>query len=379
MKKKILTLLIITFQVIFFSCKKIYEPPEIQAETNFLVVDGTINCGQGAITSITLSRSKRLNDSTLFDPELSAQVSIEEEQGSIFFVPEQGNGLYLTPPLNLDPSKKYRLKIITASNQRYTSSFVPAKVAPSIDSLTWNQDDDVIISVHTHDPTNATRYYRWDYIETWNYQSFYSTMYGVRNGLIYIKNPDEQTDSCWRTQGSNNILVNSTIALSEDVISNYPVAVVLQNSEKISKGYSILVRQYAITQDAFLYLQLIQKNTQQLGTLFDAQPSQLKGNIISEQNPEEPVIGYISASTVTEKRIFIRNSEVSNWNFIPPLLDCLNTYVIPQNPINYLIFDHSDPTYGPYYFITGGGLAIAKKQCLECTERGGTNVKPSFW
>lgn len=365
--------------VVLIACKKPYEPPVIKAETNFLVVDGSISCGNNAVTTITLSRTTRLSDSILFVPELNAAVSIEQEQGSNFIVAEQGNGIYSTQPLNLDPNHKYRLKIRTYNNKEYVSEYVAGKISPAIDSLTWKQKGDVTVSVNTHDPSNNTRYYRWEFVETWNYESIYSTYYGVENGYIYFKNsPDTQTDSCWRTANSTNIVLGSSIALSQDVISNLPVAVVPQHSERIGKGYSILVKQYALDREVFNYLRLIQRNTQQLGTLFDAQPSQLKGNIKSVDDPNEPVIGYIIASTVSEKRIFIRNHQLTDWNFVPSSIFCGTLITIPQNPVDYRIFDYPDLSFGPYYFVTGG-LVIAKKQCLECTEWGGTNKKPSFW
>jgi len=375
-------------QILFFilpamlsliACKKPYEPPVIKAETNFLVVDGNISCGNNVVTTITLSRTTRLGDSILFAPELNALVFIEQQQGNNFIVTEQSNGTYKTQPLNLDPNNKYRLKIKTANNKEYVSGYIAAKTAPPIDSLTWKQNEDVTIYVHTHDPLSKTKYYRWDYIETWNYPSIYSTDLGVKNGLIYYKDATTQTDSCWRTTNSTNIILSSSIALSEDVISNFPVAVVPQNSEKISLGYSILVKQYALTEEAFRYFQLIQKNTEQLGSLFDAQPSLLKGNIQSVDNPNEPVIGFISASTITEKRTFIRKRQVINWNYGRPVEYCGIFLTISQNPANYLIFDYPDPSLGPYYFVTGGGMVITKKTCLECTEQGGTNVKPLFW
>ena len=360
-------------------CKKPYEPPVIKGTTNFLVVDGSIGCGNNAVTTITLSRSKALGDSILFSPELHAVVTVEQEGGNSFNVAEQARGIYRSQHLNLDADKKYRLKITTAGNREYVSGYTAGKISPPIDSLSWKQEGDVTISVHTHDPLNNTRYYRWDYIETWNYASIYSGAYGVNNGLIFVKDSTTQTDSCWRTGNSTNIILGSSIALSEDVISDLPVALIPQHDERISKGYSILVTQYAISEDAFRYLQLIQKNTQQLGTLFDAQPSQLKGNIQSAADPDEPVIGFITASTATEKRIFIRNRQLTDWHYAPNLQYCGSILTILQNPVNYLIWDYADPSFGPYYFITGGGIAITKKACLECTEQGGTNVKPAFW
>ncbi len=359
------------------ACTKRYEPAVIKSETNFLVIDGFISCGNDVVTTITLSRTKNLNDSILFAPELGAQVFISQEQGGTYMLSEQGNGVYNSAPLDLDPSRNYRLKV-TASGKEYLSEWVTAKTTPAIDSLTWKQSGDVTISVHTHDPTKQSRYYRWEYNETWNYSSQYSGIWGVKDGLIFLKDSTTQTDSCWRTANSTNILIGTSIALSEDVISNFPLTTIPQHDEKIGQGYSILVRQYAMGENAFRYLQLIQKNTQHLGTLFDAQPSQLTGNFTSSE-PGEPVIGFLAASTVTEKRIFIHNNQLTDWNYYSSEPLCGNVFFIPQNPTNYLIFDYPDPSYVPYYFVSGGGLAIIKKSCVDCREHGGTNQKPSFW
>jgi hypothetical protein len=361
----------------FLSCRKPYEPEVIKKETHFLVVDGTIAIGNNEVTTIVLSRTKKLSDSVAFEPELNATVYIESQQGAAIAVAHTGNGIYQTTPLSLQPGVSYRLKII-ALNKEYLSNYTQGRISPAIDSVTWKQDGEVTIGVHTHDPSNNTRFYRWNYIETWNYSSFLSSAWGVSNGLIFPKDSITQTDSCWRTAQSTNISVGSSVALNEDVISDFPVAIVPQHSEKISLGYSILVRQYAITDSAYRYLRLIQKNTEQLGTLFDGQPSQLKGNIQCVEDANEPVIGFITASTVTQKRIFIRNRQLTDWHFTQPGEDCDDIVVTGQDPGNYAIYTYPDPKFSIYYFVTGA-MVLARKACLECTELGGTNVKPSFW
>ncbi len=85
------------------------------------------------------------------------------------------------------------------------------------------------------------------------------------------------------------------------------------------------------------------------------------GNIHSVNNPEEPVIGFISASSVQSKRVFINNKQLENWYGPPPGKLCGQITFIPQDtdPLQYLNFNYSDTTYGPYYFVTGG-IAIAK-------------------
>lgn len=376
---KILVTIILFASAVFFGsgCKKPYEPRVLSTITNFLVVDGNIAVGNDQVTKIVLSRTTRLSDSIRFNPENNATVFIEQEQGGMIQLLNRGNGIYESPVLSLQTGANYRLRILSG-NKEYVSEFVNARVSPAIDSVTWRQDNDVFIYVHTHDPSNQTRYYRWDYVETWNYASFLVSPWAVSDGLIFVKDSLTQTDSCWRSSASSQILVASTAALSQDVVSNFQVARVQQHSEKIGMGYNILVRQYAITDEAYRYFSLIQKNTEQLGTLFDGQPSQLKGNIHCTQDPAEPVIGFVTASTISEKRIVIRNRQV-DWNFIQPGPDCSPTIVIPQHPDNFKIYDYPDPEYTIYYYITGGTMRLARKVCLDCRSLGGTNEKPVFW
>ena len=112
MKKILFIILVSALWVV--ACKKPYAPPEIKVDTNFLVIDGSISCGNNAVTTITLSRTTRLGDSILFDPELNALLYIDQEQGGLFPLTEEGNGIYKTTQLNLEPDRNYRIKIKTA-------------------------------------------------------------------------------------------------------------------------------------------------------------------------------------------------------------------------------------------------------------------------
>ncbi len=275
---------------------------------------------------------------------------------------------------------KYRLKITTSSGEDYASDFVEMKQTPPIDSLSWQQQNDVMIYVNTHDPSNNTKYYRWDYTETWQYTSPLQSELGVENGMIFYveDHPLEQRYNCWSSDISSNILLGSSVALSQDVISMAPVATVPQNSVKINIRYSILVKQYALTDEAYQYFQILKKNTENLGSIFDAQPSQLIGNIHSVKDPTEVVIGYFTASSVQQKRLFISKDEVTNWNYIYQGEEC-NMILIDQNPSNFLIYNYPDPDYTAYYFSGTTGLELNKKTCLDCTLQGGTNQKPSYW
>jgi hypothetical protein len=91
------------------------------------------------------------------------------------------------------------------------------------------------------------------------------------------------------------------------------------------------------------------------------------------------VIGFASVSYITEKRKFIDKRELTDWHFANAPGNRCGTDTIPAN-INFQVFPYADTTYGPYYFFSPGPfLVVARKTCVDCRRRGGTNSKPLFW
>ncbi len=364
---------------IVFNCKKPFNPVPLTARTNYLVVDGVINTGANGVTAINLSRARSLSDSTYnVLPESNAVIIIESSTGAAYQLHEATPPAYISDPLNLDISQTYRLHITTSNGEQYLSDLVAVKQSPPIDSITWQQDDGVHIYANTHDATNSTTYYRWDFTETWQHNARYETTYGVSNGLIFNRDSTNSIYKCWSNNNSTSVILGNSVALSRDVISKQPITTIPADNEKIAIRYSILVRQYALTPDAYKYWGIIQNNTLAIGTLFDVQPSQLHGNIASVSDKSEPVLGFISAGSVQEKRIFINYADLVNWT-VPPSQQNCDIVKIPQNPLDFRIYNYPDTSFSPYYFITPGIIAITKNICLDCRYQGGSNVKPSFW
>lgn len=361
-------------------CRQTYLPPVIQTNPNLLVVDGIINAGTGSTTSITLSRTQKIGDSLgAYTPELQAQLTILGSAGDTYPLTEQGNGSYTSAPLSLTPGEKYQLKIITPNGSQYLSDTVPVLLSPPIDSLTWQQQGgggDVTVSLNTHDPRDISRYYRWYFSETWEYQAELTSELYVSNGLLHYVDSATQITNCWRSDSSSDILLGNAASLSQDLISQAPLTTIPRGSQKISVRYSTLVSQYVLTQTAWQYWSILQKNTQNLGSLFDPQPSQLIGNYHCLSNPNEPVIGYLSAATIGQQRLFIQRSQVNNW-------DTAGTYCpidsIPQDPNNYQIYTYNNPAFDPYYLTTTGYIVLSSRICLDCRLQGGTTQSPGFW
>jgi hypothetical protein len=363
------------------ACRQSYNPPAITAANNYLVVDGFINISANAVTTFNLNRSRNLGDSTVTGiPELNAVASIISSSGASYPLTDTANtGMYSSTPLNLDITQQYSIAITTSDGQKYSSNPVPCKQTPPIDSLYWQQPSDLIIYVNTHDPTGNTRYYRYDYQETWEHDAELSTYWIVVNDTLQAADSTNQRAQCWTTAPSTNILLATSSALAQDNIVAFPVETIPNGDARLEIGYSILVRQYALTEDAYNYWLLIQKTSQELGTLFDIQPTQLIGNIHCLTNPAAPVIGFISASSVQQQRINIYISSLgNNWMHNSPGVNC-NTIEIAYNPNDFPAFSYADTNYGPYYFNGADSLVLAPTFCTNCLYFGGTTTKPSFW
>ena len=360
---------------LLIGCRRPYDPPAIQTANNYLVVDGFINTGSNTITSFNLNRSVNLNDTTTTGaPELYATVSIMGSDGSSYVLADSNNkGIYTSAPLNLDITRQYTIAITTYDGRKYTSDPVPCRQTPPIDSIFWREPGDLTVYLTSHDPANATRYYRFDYSGTYEHDANLVSPWIVINGNLAASDSSNQHSQCWTTENSTNVLITTTTALSQDLVSAFPV-MTFPNG-----GYSILVRQYAITQDAYNYWLQIAKNSQTLGTLFDVQPTQLTGNLHCLTNPSEPVIGYLSASSVQQQRIQIWESSLTRWQHNSPAYSC-DTTSVPYNANDFPAYNYPDyNNYGPYYFNGPAILVLAPLFCLDCTRFGGTNTKPPFW
>lgn len=374
------TLLIYCCAWLLIQCRRPYDPPAIQAANNYLVVDGFINIAGNGITRFNLNRSVNLNDTTTTGtPVTGATFTILGSNGSSYPLVDTNNtGVYASAPQSLDITQQYSIAITTSDGQKYSSDPVPCKQTPAIDSVWWRQPGDLDINVTTHDPANNTRYYRYDYIQTWQHDAELQSVWTVINGMITASDSSNQTFECWSTDSSGEVLLATSSGLSQDLISGYTVNVIPNGDPRLAIGYSILVRQYALTEDAYNYWQLIQKTTDNVGTLFDVQPTQLTGNIHCTTTPSQPVIGYITATTMQQQRLSILQQSLNNWPINEPGNSC-DTMLVQGNAGTTLIWPNLGAYWWPYYFDLNSNLIVGSRFCLDCTYSGGTNIRPSFW
>src|SRR5476649_2866671 len=119
--------------LVMSSCKKPYLPPVINAPGSYLVVEGVI--AGGAPTTIKLSYTVNLSNTTAANPASKAVVTVENDQNGTYQLTETTPGTYVLAGLTLDNSRKYGLSIKTADNRQYLSDLVPVVNSPAIDSV----------------------------------------------------------------------------------------------------------------------------------------------------------------------------------------------------------------------------------------------------
>jgi hypothetical protein len=399
MKHKNTYVIMLFLTIMTFSCRKPFEPSIVASNVNYLVVEGIIDSGPDS-TFIKLSKTVKLSGKVTTSPVLHAVLTVEGDNNESRALTETTNGNYVAADLNLDNTRKYRLRIKTADDE-YLSDFVEVLNSPPIDSISYEiQSNGVQIYANTHDSKNKTRYYRWSYGETWIFHSNFQSNFKSNGDTVLGRDMiHDNIYRCWQSDTASTIVLGSSAKLAQDIIVNNPVISLPSTSEKVSDEYSIFLRQYALTKDAYIFWQNLKKNTEQLGSIFDAQPTQINGNIHSVIKPAEPVIGYISVGGTSSQRIFIRTQRLPGWYTTPYYPDCK----LVKNCCSYIFRDED---FGPYHnqvneFINYNrganplhalipinaigrpgqpptGYTASSRECADCTLRG-TNKQPAFW
>lgn len=359
------------------NCKIPYDPPLKSTQVNALVVEGFID-GAAPIT-IKLSHARKLTagDTAAFKYELNARIIIEDDHQNQYALAEAGNGFYvINYILNLNPAYQYRIHIFTSGGKEYLSDYVQFKQSPPIDTIGWKlKDNGVQVFVNTHDPNNATKYYRWEYNETWEFHTPYFSSYKYIKDNNTVVPRTEQVQVCWKYADFTTILLGSSAKLTSDVINESPLVYIPQHDQKLSVLYSIWVKQYALDLNGYNYWEAMKKNTEQVGSIFDPQPNQTRGNIHCTTDASETVVGYVGAGNSVMKRVFISNASMpDNWN-IPPQCE---TTLVTQDSIKFYFYYRALSPINLVTLPTGVAYNSSFIECVDCTISG-ANKKPAFW
>jgi len=347
--------------------------PQTNENKELLVVEGLITDKPG-VNTIKLSRTLPLGTINSANPVKGCLVTISDDIGNTYILTETDAGIYVTDASSFQGSvgRFYTLHINTntsGNNHNYESYPIEMKPVPPIDSVYYEKviiqqstdfssgKEGCQIYLNTYDPANQCKYYRWEFVETWEFI------------LPYVV----PNNTCWISANSDKINIKNTSVISEDKIDRYPLNFISNETDRLRVEYSILVNQYSLNEDEYLYWEKLQNISEQVGGLYDMIPSAVPSNVYSLVDPNEKVQGYFSVSASSSKRIFIRDHFAG---VVTPYTDdaCIADTIFAGAPIpdySWVIIDHPLPPPG-YQVIT------RTKVCYDCTVRG-TNVPPDFW
>lgn len=387
-----MTWLIWSSLLTLLSCKKPFTPPaSISSDSKYLVIEGSIVSNDS--TFIRLSRTKKIDTLRTVIPEANAIVAVESDANATYPLTELKSGIYAVAPLNLDASHKYRLRVKTSNNEEYLSDFVPVKNSPAIDDIGFTpQPTGLQIWVNSHDAANATKYYRWEYEETWQFHTPYISAWKSNHiDSIRPRHLDERVSDCFASDTSVDIFIASTTKLNHDVIYQSPLILIPSNSEKIETKYSVLVKQHALTADAYGFWENLKKNTEKLGSIFDVLPSETRSNFHCISDKNRLVVGFLSVGNIAYRRIFITVGQLPSTYApqYPSLCEIDTAYLGPVgHQVSTAILMPFNSNFVPiqgFYpdpDVPGGGgpnrFTFSTRICTDCTIRGYVK-QPAFW
>ena len=166
---------------------------------------------------------------------------------------------------------------------------------------------------------------------------------------------------------SASILIKSTANSLASDIKAFQIQSLGPGEDKLYIRYSLLIKQYALNRESYDYWKKLKDYNEETAGIYSKIPAPAFGNITCVSGNKQ-ALGYFSASSVKEKRIFI-NANDYPINTVSPYATCI--YLTDPNPhLNYYYFGNITNT--------DVKLWLYDTFCLDCRQYG-TNIKPAFW
>lgn len=369
---------------LLFSCEEPYNPVyEAEDTTPILIIEGYIDLSGDS--RFKLAQTVPLSSKEKMTPVKSAVLSVESEDKQTYSLTgSSATGEYTVRHPALGMNSRYRLRV-KISAKEYLSAWITPYASSEISEIERERTDDGMeLFVSTVNQKDNSRYYRWEFTETWKFSAKYISLLIFDGSQVRLREPNENISMCFREEKSSDILIGTSEKLSDNVISRQKITFIPNLSEKLMYRYSINVKQYSISKEAYLFWSIMKKNSESVGDIFGSMPSELKGNVTNVANPSEPVIAMIDASMPSQKRIYYNSQNIRPpWpTFIPFYLGCESEMVTVGEAVNlfkanggyiptYEIFNNPASAYPTHY-------AYTIKMCTECALRGSLKT-PDFW
>ena len=378
---------IIVFMLVlagFVSCEERFNPELKPASQSLIVVDGMISNLPGPY-SLKLSLSTAL-ENPQYLPLSGFTVTIADNTGFSETLIEMVPGEYQTSFGGMQGviGRQYKVVLVSPVGDQYESTYETLREPTEIDSvypqLEFQTSDDLLYEtagyhfyLNTKEAPRDSTYLLWQMVSTFKYRSDFNT-YWVYEGYLRPVFDYDSLRICYKTENIQEIFLFSTVNLNPPILKDFPLHFVSTDTRELMERYSLLLRQFSISEDTYKFWRIVKDQNSNMGDLYSKQPFQVKGNIYNTVNSDEIVLGNFMVAGVTEKRIYVNRPD-------PP--------VQFQYPIcefnedvyrNFGAIYEFPPSSWPIFATRGPlGNALPNQWCMDCRQSGGVIEKPDFW
>ena len=356
----------------------VYEfSPELDIkDASGLVVEGDIIIGD--TSRIALSSVEALTVKRPGKNSVKGKVWIEDDAGNMYQPETSGSSdSFKIDMTKASPDRNYRLRVtldkpVSGNSRNYSSDWKTVLAAPSIDELDYTFDDENVFLWLSLSSPGGSGCFRWDFEEIWEYHADSLALFYYDVSEDKVKSYEGAIPPlywCWAYAGSTQAGIAIAKSTGGERISGYRFFDISRRDKRMQTLYYIKLKARGISEECYEYLHSIEVNSTSTGSLTQPDPSQIVGNIHSDEDPLEVVYGYIEVSRMASRSMYIDKLFIEDVappsppnNPMPPIETMAELYENGMRPYN---------IPAPAYWIS--------YRCVECTAEGGTKNKPDFW
>lgn len=376
--KRLLIYILAAFLAV--SCIYPFEA-EVSGEYSRVVIDGNIIIGGTSVFNVTRMQPLGSGISEITRDPMSGKAWIEASNGTeISPVSSEGGWKFTFDTEFLDKSLQYCFHFQeTSSGKEYVSSMESMAEAPAIDRLHYDSDAsnvEILIDLSAVDVVDKCR---WDFKEIWEYTADFTPDYefNTRYNRVVELSPREKDPYayyyCWDESYSRGYGLADMSGQTEAKAADKHVTSISRTSKKLSSLYKIEVTTLGLSDAAYDYYSYMESISEVNGNLFSPNPSEVRGNIVCIQDPDEFVAGYVTVTSRHYDELWIEKGFYKQPDFMQKLS------VPGRAPISEMYEGGLRPAFYGEDAMGNYGLLWGPMECVDCRGYGGTKTRPENW
>jgi len=283
-------------------------------------------------------------------PVNGASVRLFDNAGNSEVLVESKDGEYQSSATGMqgEVGKNYHIEVTLPDGTVYASRSERINPVPEIDSLSFEEtlretvtpagntlETPVVeLFVHTDLSSKEPTFLRWRAFGEYEFVES-SQLVGFPPGpkSCYVKE-NIDFDQVFIFSNENT---DGNFSLQQKLVEE-------RIDDRFGFKYSFYVEQYSITENAYRFWEAVEREFNRSGDLFEPPPALIQGNMINKNDPTEIVLGYFSASAVSDDRIFVSPSDLIEGS--PP---CSRRFGAPAACSDCLVLSRSTTERPPYW------------------------------